>query len=70
MAQGDWRTPLAEKLIDLRKLSRTDPRRLDPTSNNLVCLTRQIAMPADVHAELRKPPVTDQRFHPRTNRSP
>lgn len=53
MAQGDWRTPLAEKLIDLRKLSRTDPRRLDPTSNNLVCLTRQIAMPADVHAELR-----------------
>ena len=44
---------MAEKLIDLRKLSRTDPRRLDPTSNNLVCLTRQIAMPADVHAELR-----------------
>ncbi|SDL94439.1 hypothetical protein SAMN04488535_1334 [Corynebacterium mycetoides] len=50
----DWRDRLAETLVDLRALPLDDVRR-DPAASGLVRLTNQIAIPADVLAELGFP---------------
>ncbi|WP_165165006.1 endonuclease domain-containing protein [Corynebacterium qintianiae] len=51
--EEDWRTPLAEKLIDLRGLPVDDPRRRAPWKHGLTAITKQIAMPAHEFAGLR-----------------